>query len=104
MKKNAPLLLALFILVPAVLLAQQRQIKGKITDEAGVPIPDVSVGVKGNPAQTRSAAVLTVMAAFDASDDVANKMTPITANDIIYPIAQAQLSVSPGLYTQNPGY
>ena len=52
----------------------------------------------------RTGKVLTVMAAFDASDDVANKMNPITANDIIYPIAQAQLSVSPGLYTQNPGY
>ncbi|HKH59559.1 MAG TPA: TonB-dependent receptor plug domain-containing protein, partial [Flavitalea sp.] len=56
MKKNAPLLLALFILLPALLLAQQRQIKGKITDEAGAPVPDVSVGLKGNPAQTRSAA------------------------------------------------
>ena len=56
MKRNAPLLLALFILLPAFLLAQQRQIKGKITDESGAPVPDVSVGIKGNPAQTRSAA------------------------------------------------
>ena len=52
----------------------------------------------------RTGKVLTVMAAFDASDDVSNKMNPITANDIIYPLAQAQLSVSPSLYTQNPGY
>ena len=56
MKKNAPLLLTLFILLPALLLAQQRQIKGKITDETGAPVPDVSVGIKGSPAQTRSAA------------------------------------------------
>ena len=42
--------------MPALLLAQQRQIKGKITDESGAPVPDVSVGLKGNPAQTRSAA------------------------------------------------
>ena len=52
----------------------------------------------------RTGKVLTVMAAFDASDDVSNKMNPITANDIIYPLSQSQLSVSPGLYTQNPGY
>ncbi|MBC7828299.1 MAG: RagB/SusD family nutrient uptake outer membrane protein [Chitinophagaceae bacterium] len=52
----------------------------------------------------RTGKVLTVMAAFDASDDVSNKMNPITANDIIYPIQQNQLSVSPGLYTQNAGY
>ena len=56
MKRNAPLTLALLILLPALLLAQQRQIKGKITDEAGAPVPDVSIGLKGNPAQTRSAA------------------------------------------------
>jgi hypothetical protein len=52
----------------------------------------------------RTGKVLTVMAAFDASDDVTNKMNPITPNDIIYPIPFNQLSVSPGLYTQNPGY
>lgn len=52
----------------------------------------------------RTGKVLSVMAAFDASDDVSNKMNPITANDIIYPIQQNQLSVSPNLYIQNPGY
>jgi hypothetical protein len=52
----------------------------------------------------RTGKVLTAMAAFDASDDVTNKMNPITANDIIYPIPFNQLSVNPGLYTQNPGY
>jgi starch-binding outer membrane protein, SusD/RagB family len=52
----------------------------------------------------RTGKVLTVMAAWDAADDIANKMAIPTANDIIYPIPQAQLSVNPGLYTQNPGY
>jgi hypothetical protein len=52
----------------------------------------------------RTGKVLTVMAAFDASDDVSNKMSPVTANYVIYPIPFNQLSVSPGLYTQNPGY
>jgi hypothetical protein len=52
----------------------------------------------------RTGKVLTVMAAWKATDDVANKMAVPTANDIIYPIPQTQLSVNPGLYTQNAGY
>ncbi len=52
----------------------------------------------------RTGKVLTAMAAFDATDDVVNKMNAITPNDIIYPIPFNQLSISPGLYTQNPGY
>ena len=56
MKKNVPLLLAFLFLLPALMLAQQRQVRGKITDENGAPVPDVSVAVKGSPAQTRSAA------------------------------------------------
>jgi len=52
----------------------------------------------------RTGKVLDVMTAFDAAEDATNKMNAITANDIIYPLSQAQLSVSPGLYTQNPGY
>lgn len=52
----------------------------------------------------RTGKVLTTMAAFDASDDVANKMNPVTANFILYPLPANQLVVNPGLYTQNPGY
>ena len=52
----------------------------------------------------RTGKVLTAMAAADAIDDVSNKQALPTANDIIYPIPQTQLSVSPGLYQQNPGY
>jgi len=52
----------------------------------------------------RTGKVLTVMTAWKAIDDVANKIAVPTANDIIYPIPQTQLSVNPGLYTQNPGY
>ncbi len=52
----------------------------------------------------RTGKVLTVMSAFDASDDVANKMSPVKADYIIYPIPSNQLSVNPGLYTQNPSY
>jgi len=55
MKQILPLILALLLLGPAMLLAQQRQIKGKITDETGVPVPDVSVALKGNTAQTKTA-------------------------------------------------
>lgn len=52
----------------------------------------------------RTGKVLTVMAAFDASDDVTNKMNIPAKDDIIYPIPFNQLSVSPGLYMQNNGY
>lgn len=52
----------------------------------------------------RTGKVLTAMTAFDASDDVANKMNPIIPNYIIYPFPFNQLSISPGLYIQNPGY
>jgi hypothetical protein len=52
----------------------------------------------------RTGKVLTVMAAWKTADDVANKIAVPTNNDIIYPIPQSQLSVNPGLYTQNPGY
>ncbi|MEO6722997.1 MAG: RagB/SusD family nutrient uptake outer membrane protein, partial [Ferruginibacter sp.] len=52
----------------------------------------------------RTGQVLIVMAATDAIDDAANKQNIPTKDDIIYPIPQTQLSVSPGLYTQNTGY
>ena len=54
MKKFASLITALVIFLPAIVFSQQRQIKGKVTDENGAPIPDVSVALKGNPAQTRT--------------------------------------------------
>jgi hypothetical protein len=52
----------------------------------------------------RTGKVLTVIAATDATDDVANKQKIPTKDDIIYPIPFNQLSISPGLYKQNPGY
>ncbi|HLG39750.1 MAG TPA: RagB/SusD family nutrient uptake outer membrane protein [Chitinophagaceae bacterium] len=52
----------------------------------------------------RTGKVLTVMAATDAIDDVINKQNIPTKDDIIYPIPFNQLSISPGLYTQNPTY
>lgn len=52
----------------------------------------------------RTGKVLTVMAATDAIDDVPNKQALPTKDDIIYPIPQTQINISPGLYTQNPGY
>lgn len=55
MKKIAPLILVPLMLLPVLLLAQQRQINGKITDESGVPLAGVSVAVKGNSATTTTA-------------------------------------------------
>lgn len=54
MKKYVLLIPILFFLLPGILFAQQRQIKGKVTDDKGAPVSDVSVALKGNPAQTRT--------------------------------------------------
>ena len=37
-------------------------------------------------------------------DATLHKMSPVTANSIIYPVPQSQLDAAPGLYDQNPGY
>jgi TonB-dependent starch-binding outer membrane protein SusC len=47
MKKTTLLLAALFFLLPSVLSAQEKQIKGKLTDETGAGIADASVSLKG---------------------------------------------------------
>lgn len=53
----------------------------------------------------RSGLALTVMNAWVPKDDVSNKITrPITANLLLYPVPQNELSAAPGLYEQNPGY
>ncbi|MBW4889140.1 RagB/SusD family nutrient uptake outer membrane protein [Mucilaginibacter sp. HMF5004] len=53
----------------------------------------------------RSGKLLTIMNAWKAVDDaVIQKMGPITANSIIYPVPQSQLDTAPGLYSPNPGY
>lgn len=55
MKRNALLFVVLFIVLPFALLAQQRQVKGKVTDESGAGIPDVTVSVKGTTSKTTTA-------------------------------------------------
>jgi len=53
----------------------------------------------------RSGLVLDVMNAWALKDDVNNKITrPITANLLLYPVPQNELSAAPGLYDQNAGY
>lgn len=52
----------------------------------------------------RSGDLLTIMNAWKASDDSQNKVNPIVANYIIYPVPQTQLDAVPGLYKQNLGY
>ncbi|WP_345955561.1 RagB/SusD family nutrient uptake outer membrane protein [Mucilaginibacter sp. PAMB04168] len=52
----------------------------------------------------RSGLVTTVIPAWDAKEDVSNSIAPFNNNYIIYPVPQAELNVTPGLYTQNPGY
>ncbi len=52
----------------------------------------------------RSGNLLTIMNAWRATEDTQNKINPITANYVLYPVPQSQSDASPGLYTQNPGY
>ena len=53
----------------------------------------------------RSGNLITIMNAWIAVEDVVlHKMSPVTANSIIYPVPQTQLDAAPGLYSQNPGY
>ena len=47
MKQTKLLIAALILLLPSLLFAQQKQIKGKVSDETGMGIPDASVSVKG---------------------------------------------------------
>lgn len=47
MKKTKLLFLALLVLLPTLLFAQQRQVKGKVNDETGAGIPDANVSLKG---------------------------------------------------------
>ncbi|HLG41674.1 MAG TPA: SusC/RagA family TonB-linked outer membrane protein, partial [Chitinophagaceae bacterium] len=47
MKKTALLLVAIIVLLPSVVFAQQKQVKGKVTDESGIGIPDATVSLKG---------------------------------------------------------
>jgi hypothetical protein len=53
----------------------------------------------------RSGLALDVMNAWVLKDDVSTKITrPITANLLLYPVPQNELSAAPGLYDQNAGY
>src|SRR2546423_13703090 len=53
MRRSLPILLGM-LLTCLQLLAQNRVITGKVTDEKGNPLPDVSVQVKGTSSGTLS--------------------------------------------------
>ncbi len=54
MKRTALLLVALNLLLSSFIFAQQRQVKGTVTDETGTGIPDVTVSVKGSNSTTKT--------------------------------------------------
>ena len=54
MKKKALLIAALLVLLPILLLAQEKQIRGTVTDESGTPVPDVTVTLKGSSTGTKT--------------------------------------------------
>ncbi len=54
MKRNSLLFLVIFFLSPLLIFAQQRQIKGTVSDDSGLPVADATVSVKGTTAKTRT--------------------------------------------------
>jgi TonB-linked SusC/RagA family outer membrane protein len=54
MKRNSLLFVVIFILSPLLIFAQQRQIKGTVSDDTGLPVADATVSVKGAPTKTRT--------------------------------------------------
>lgn len=52
MKRFMALMLLGMLYLPAVAQAQSKLIKGKVTDEAGVPLADASIAVKGRETRT----------------------------------------------------
>jgi hypothetical protein len=53
----------------------------------------------------RSGNALTIMNAWIAQEDVSKRMrSSIVANDLLYPVPQAELAATTYLYAQNPGY
>ncbi len=54
MKRNSLLFVVIFILSPLLIFAQQRQIKGTVSDDAGLPVADATVSVKGAATKTRT--------------------------------------------------
>src|SRR6478736_4768894 len=55
MKKTGLLLCFLVCLLPSLVFAQMRQIKGTIKDDTGKPVADATVLVKGTTISTKSA-------------------------------------------------
>jgi TonB-dependent starch-binding outer membrane protein SusC len=54
MKNKGLLISAFVILLPLLMLAQEKQIRGTVTDESGTPVPDVTVTLKGSSTGTRT--------------------------------------------------
>ncbi len=54
MKRNFLPFVVLLLLSPLFIFAQQRQIKGTVSDDAGLPVADATVSVKGAAAKTRT--------------------------------------------------
>jgi len=54
MKNTIRLIAILIIALPSLLFAQDRQIQGRVTDETGTAVPDVSISLKGTAISTRT--------------------------------------------------
>lgn len=90
MKKNALLFVAFLLLFPLFIFAQQRQIKGTVTDESGALVADVTVTLKGTATKAKTDATGTFTISAPAGKPVqlvfshlsfAEKTITITGND-----------------------
>jgi len=52
----------------------------------------------------RSGKILETYQAWDAVEDVQNRIDPFTYNFMLYPVPNREMNIKPGLYTQNLGY
>lgn len=52
----------------------------------------------------RSGKILEIMQAWDAVEDVQNRINAFNYNFILYPVPNRERNIKPGLYSQNPGY
>jgi hypothetical protein len=52
----------------------------------------------------RSGKIMEIIQAWDAVEDVQNRINPFSYNFILYPVPNSEMNVKPGLYNQNQGY
>jgi TonB-dependent starch-binding outer membrane protein SusC len=81
MKKITLLFVTFIMLLPSAVLAQQKQIKGKVSDETGAGIPDASVSLKGTTVTVKTDGD----GNFTITIPAATKSVQLTITHVSYP-------------------